>query len=149
MIRDARGQNKSLREAAGRPKDTSHRLKSASNYSAKISSDTSRGKGFESASVPEGNKQRPPGLPRGSSAGLIKEKSAYLQPSGSGYDRKSIQKARYSKPTARYSETSVSRSVPLLNNKNNSIMNNYTSETQKDSSSDRLNKIIKTNMMFR
>ncbi len=146
MIGSIVQQNKSLSDAGKTPKDTSPRVDAAKKVSAKVSSEKviakavgdSRGQVSRST----GNKIK------GSFQGLNTSPGTVLQFKNTGYDSKVNQLKRYNK-----SFQSTSRGNFDLNsftsNKNYSIMNNYSSVSMENSSSDRLNKIVKKNMMFK
>ena len=104
MISGANQQNKSLRDAAAQPKDTSHRLRNATSYSAKVSSSSSRQKADSNASTVNMDKKAAKKI-QGSYEGLMHSSSTVLQPNGVGYDNKNLQKARYGKKFA-YHESS-------------------------------------------
>jgi hypothetical protein len=67
---------------------------------------------------------------------------------GTGYDNKTQQKARYSKDVSNRVNANFIQNSFNLETKS-SIINNYSSSTMKDSSSDRLKTIIRNNMMFK
>lgn len=148
MISGANQQNKSLRNAAAQPKDTSHRLQKATSYSAKVSSTSRRERADSNASTVKMDKKAAKRI-QGSYEGLMHSSSTVLQPNGVGYDKKSLQTARYNKKFAYHQSSSMNNPSSLLNNKTYSIIDNYSSVTMKDSSSDRLNSIVQTNMMFK
>lgn len=147
MVMDAKRQNKDLRAAAAQPKDTTRRLDTSTKYSAKISSNTRDSSTRSGESNINMNKTASKKI-QGSLEGLKSSASTYLQPNGRGYDNKVLQ-------VARYKDRSLSSPAPRMNsgllqlNKNYSIMDNYSSQTMKDSSSDRLNSIVDLNMMFK
>jgi hypothetical protein len=71
-----------------------------------------------------------------------------LQQNKVGYDNPSLQKARYNKDFASLNKANFS--FKLNNNSTSySIMNNLSSTTAKDSSSYRLNAVVRANMMFK
>lgn len=148
MIDGAGRQNKTLRDAASRPKDTSHRLDKATRYSAKVSASKSTSTSEERTTSMTANPEASQKI-KGSFAGFINTTSAYLQPNGVGYDNKKHQAARYRDKSV-YHPGRLADGISSLNkNDNYSIMNNYSSQTMKDSSSHRLNNIVETNMMFK
>lgn len=137
-------QNKQLRAAAKIPKDTSGIKEESGKLSAKISSDTRKQKVVES----KGQVTRSSGKQvKGSFEGYSYARSAVLQFNGVGYDSKRHQSARYGK-TFNYASNSKTSGNAFTNNQKYSIMNNYSSVTTESSSSDRLSKIVKSNMSF-
>lgn len=147
MLTGANQQNKSLRDAAAQPKDTSHRLRNATSYSAKVSASSRSQKADSNASTVNMDKTASRRI-QGSYEGLMHSSSTVLQANGVGYDNKNLQKARYDKKFAYHSAGNANNNF-LLRNKNYSIMDNYSSSTMKDSSSSRLSSIVETNMMFK
>lgn len=148
MILGVKDQNKSLSAAAKQPKDTSHRSLTANKYAAKIASSKSPSQNvvFESRQKIQASGQSD--KLRGSFEGLNNSSPAHIVMNGSGYDSKKMQTARYNKNT----NNEVKGNFELNNFKldtKSSIINNYSSSTMKDSSSDRLSKIIRNNMMFK
>lgn len=146
MIGNIADQNKQLSDAGKKPIDTSYRTDAAIGYSGKIAYSAeqgrSEGKVANQETVKVGAKKI-----QGSYAGLIDGKSAYLQPNDRGYDSKALQGARGGERALSTVKPSLNIGG-LINSKNNSIINNYAGVTSKDSSSNRLNAIVKNNMMF-
>lgn len=148
MILSVKDQNKSLAAAAKQPKDTSSRSHTANKYAAKIASSKSPQQNVVSDSR---NKIETAGQSdpiKGSFEGLDNSSSAHILMSGSGYDSKKNQTARYSKNINNTVKSNFTSNNFKLETKP-SIINNYSFFTMKDSSSDRLNKIIKNNNMFK
>lgn len=148
MISSISGQNKMLRDAGSKPKDTSYRKVEADRYSARVSSDQRRQKSETRVSNVNMDKT-PAKVIKGSYEGLMYSKTAVLQQNGAGYDRKSLQSARYNKKMTKTSELGVAIASALPNNKGYGIINNYSSKSALGSSSDRLNSIVQNNMMFK
>lgn len=147
MIGNIKDQNKALSDAGKKPVDTSYRTDDAIKYSATVATSNRQGKS-ENREANFQIKTDGAKKVRGSFEGLVGNRSAYLQPNGVGYDNKALQKARYSQSV--HSSTKPNIDVgSLINSKNYSIMNNYSLVSSKDSSSDRLNNIVKNNMMFK
>lgn len=138
-------QNKSLSDAAGTPKDTSPRRQKAEKESSEViynqRSKTQDVENLKSNVLNASTKRSRPSF-----EGLSYAPSAHIQMNNSGYASPQMQKARYK-------EKDIPRNDYDLNNftssKRSDIINNYTSITQKDSSSDRLNNIIRNNMGFK
>lgn len=147
MILGVKDQNKSLSAAAKQPKDTSHRSITANKYAAKIASSKSPAQNVVSESRQKIEKSAPSDKIRISKEGLDDAPVAHIQMSGSGYDGKRHQKARYNKNLQTKKENFSFNNFKLETKP--SIINNYTSVTMKNSSSDRLNAIVKNNMMFK
>jgi hypothetical protein len=141
-------QNKALSDAGKTPRDTSHRDRAAQSYSAKVTS--TRPASVQAESQADGQMQiRSSGNTiKGSYEGLNHSSPTVLQFNDTGYDDKSNQGARFNKNFASHASGSVSAST-FTNSKNSGIMDNYSSVTTKDSSSDRLSGIVNNNMMFR
>lgn len=147
MIGSIKDQNKKLSDAGKKPIDTSYRTDDALKFSAKIATSNRSEKSENRQTNFEINTSGAKKI-KGSFEGLIGNRSAYLQPNGVGYDDKALQKARYAKRVISSVKPSIDAGK-LINSKNYSIMNNYSLISSKDSSSDRLNNIVKTNMMFK
>lgn len=144
MVSGVVNQNKQLSDAASKPRDTSHRGKLASNYSAKIASSTLSQKKntFNSKQHVTTSGGKPV---RGSYEGLSHAPSTLIQMNGSGY-------AAISQHGKRYSEANNPTSLnftknAFTSNKSYSIMNNYSSNSVEKSSSDRMSQIVKANMI--
>lgn len=148
MISSISGQNKMLRDAGSKPKDTSYRKAEANRYSARVSSDQRRQKSETRASNINMDKT-PAKVIKGSYEGLMYSKTAVLQPNGSGYDKKSLQSGRYNKKFAQSSDLGIAMANALPKNKGYSIIDNYSSKSAANSSSDRLSSIVQNNMMFK
>lgn len=138
-------QNKKLSNAAGSPKDTSARNENAEKFSEKVA------QGSEKIPLDKENpgdpvKKLPPNSLRGSFEGLDLGSKTLINASGAGYDNKNFQVARYNKSMITHENNFVSDSLNL--NKKYSIMDNYSSNSIRGTSSDRLSKIVKNNMMF-
>lgn len=148
MILGVKDQNKSLSAAGKQPKDTSHRTLTANKYAAKISSSKSPARNVVSDSRQKIQKTGKSDKLKGSFEGMDTSSSTYIQMNGTGYDSKSQQKARYSKDLSNRVSSDFMQNSFKLETKS-SIINNYSSSTMKDSSSDRLGAIIRNNMMFK
>jgi hypothetical protein len=147
MIFGAGDQNKRLSDAASRPRDTSHRKENADNYSAKISSSKSsptKAVGESKNNIRQSNSDKL----KGSYEGLQHSSSTVLQMNGRGYDNKSLQKARYNKNQISHNNHRFNFNMPPIDKKY-SIMDNYTSSSATGSSSNKINNIVKNNMMFK
>ena len=148
MILGVKDQNKSLSTAGKQPKDTSHRSITANKYAAKIASSKSPGKNVVSESRQKIQTSGKSDKVKGSFEGLDNSRSAYIQMNNSGYASKAVQQARYSKDLTNKVNSNFNLNSFKLETKS-SIINNYSSSTMKDSSSDRLSAIVKNNMMFK
>lgn len=147
MLNGIGNQNKTLRNAASSPKDTSPRLAKSNEYSAKISGSKTNVNKDDKQSVVNFDKSNSKKM-QGSFEGLMHSSSTVLQQNNVGYDNPALQKARYNKDFASINKTNFS--FKLNNTSNNySIMNNLSSSTAKDSSSHRLNAVVRANMMFK
>lgn len=147
MIGSIKDQNDTLSSAGKTPIDTSYRTNDALKYSAKISSST-RGQNTESKQANYQVKTEGAKKIKGSFEGFVSNKSAYLQPNDVGYANRRNQTARYSQRVSAVNNSKFNN-IGLINSKNYSIMSNYSSISLKDSSSDRLNSIVKLNMSFK
>lgn len=148
MILGVKDQNKALSAAGKQPKDTSHRTLTANKYAAKISSSKSPARNVVSDSRQKIQATGKSDKLKGSFEGMDNSSSTYIQMNGTGYDNKSQQKARYSKDVSNRVNANFIENSFNLETKS-SIINNYSSSTMKDSSSDRLKTIIRNNMMFK
>jgi hypothetical protein len=84
---------------------------------------------------------------KGSYEGLDRSSSGHIIMNGSGYDNKSLQQARKSRPQA--SHDSVNFGQESFTNRNSlDIINNMSGMTQVNSSSDKINQINKRNRLF-
>lgn len=139
-------QNKNLGSAAGKSRDTSSRRERGNAYSAKIasSSNNSRSAMKESRARIKSGSNDPV---RGSYEGLQHSSGTVINPNGVGYDNKSIQQARYNKDYISHNDARFYKEDFSLKS-NYSIMNNYSSARVPGTSSERLSKIVKNNMMF-
>jgi len=147
MILSVKDQNKTLASAAKQPKDTSHRSITANKYAAKIASSKSPTKNVVSESRQKIQASGQSDKVRGSFEGLENSSPAHILMDESGYSGKRHQKARYSKNfntklSGNFNFNSFTKET------RSSIIDNYSSSTMKDSSSERLSKIIKNNMTF-
>lgn len=147
MIGNIKDQNTSLSEAGKSPRDTSYRTDKSLSDSAEVSS----------SSRVEKSENRQPNFKiksdgakkiKGSFEGYISNRSTHLQQNGVGYDNDKLKKARYSQPIHTATKPNIDVSS-LISSRKYSIMNNYALLSSKESSSDRLNSIVKTNMMFK
>jgi len=147
MILSVKDQNKSLANAAKQSKDTSHRSLTANKYAAKVASSKSPSRNVVSESRQKIQAAGQSDKVRGSFEGLENASPAYILMNDTGYAAKKHQRARYSKNI----KTKIGGSFDFnsfTNETKSSIIDNYSSSTMRDSSSDRLSKIIKNNMMF-
>lgn len=139
-------QNKKLSSAASSPRDTSKRKVNADSYSAKIASSKSESKNKINDSSEKVSQVKSEPI-RGSYEGLDLSKDAVLNGNNRGYDNAALK-------TARYSDKDPTRNIDMFSSQNfnnsgkYSIMDNYSSISRRGSSSDRLGKIVKSNMMF-
>lgn len=147
MILGVKDQNKTLSAAAKQPKDTSHRTITANKYAAKIVSSRSPAQNVVSESRQKMQATNTSDKVRISKEGLDDMPTAHIQMSGSGYDGQRHQKARYNKNLQTKSPDFSFNNFKLETK--SSIINNYSSVTMKDSSSDRLKTIVRNNMMFK
>jgi len=147
MIFGAKQQNESLRKAGGTPKDTSYRKENAQKYSAKILSDKNN-KPQETGGPKLSSKSGGSDKIKGSYEGLMHSSSTVINTNGRGYDAKSAQTARYNKDFISHNNHNF-RFDNSMSDKNYSIMNNNSFSSKKDSSSFKLNNIVKNNMMFK
>ena len=146
MIGSIVQQNKSLSDAGKTPKDTSPRLDAAKKASAKVSSEKVTAK--EAVGDSRGQVSRSTNNKmKGSFQGLNTSPGTVLQFKNTGYDSKINQLKRYNKSFQSTSNGNFG-SNSFTSNKSYSIMNNYSSVSAENSSSDRLSKIVKNNMMF-
>lgn len=146
MIGSVKDQNKELQAAGKKPVDTSHRTVKANTFSAKVASSGAKNEAQDNTKLEEIKKAKTRQI-KGSYEGLMHSSSAVLQFSGAGYDNKNIQSARYGKNISPFSSKKIGN--PFNSDKNYSIMNNYSRTSIKNSSSFRLNNIIKDNMGFK
>lgn len=147
MILSVKDQNKNLSEAAKQPKDTSHRSITAHKYAAQVSSSKGPSRNTVQESREKVNSARSSEPVRGSFEGLENSSSAHIIMNESGYSGKRHQIARQTskmqnKMGGNFNFNSFTKETRA------SIIDNYSSSTMKDSSSDRLSKIVKNNMMF-
>ena len=154
MILGADNQNKNLRAAANIKTSSTAKTKTANKYSAAISSSKSvqnPSTGKAQSTVEHESRQNindgSPDPIRGSMEGLSNGKSTYIQPNGRGYDNKNLQFARYADKNKNL-PTVKGATFLFTNNKNNSIMDNYTRSFNSNSSSDRMNKALNLNRYF-
>lgn len=147
MILSVKDQNKSLANAAKQPKDTSHRSITANKYAAKVASSKNPSKNVVSESRQKIQAAGQSDKVRGSFEGLENASSAHILMDNTGYGSKKHQTARYSKNIKTKIGTNFNFNSFTKETKS-SIIDNYSSSTMRDSSSDRLSKIIKNNMMF-
>jgi len=139
-------QNRKLAKGADSPKDTSARKKNSDDQAARVaaSKEVSKQVSDESSST---IKSFSSSKLRGSFEGLDASSRTLLSPSNTGYDNKNIQTARYKdklplKPDENLLESNFNNKARY------SIMDNYSSFGVKNTSMDRLGKIVKGNMMF-
>jgi hypothetical protein len=147
MLYGAGNQNKELSEAGSQPKDTSHRTDAALGFSAEVTKASKSTQDLpEDSNVKFSPSKNKP--VKGSWEGYSDAKSAVIQPNNYGYTNKNIQNARY-KSKNEINER-INDSVPVIGNSKgfSDIMTNYSNFTMKDSSSEKINQIIKNNNMF-
>jgi len=139
-------QNKSLGSSAGSPRDTSKRKARGDSYSAKIASSSNNSRDTMKQSQSRIRKGDNDPI-KGSYEGLQHSSGTLINVNGSGYDNKSIQQARYNKDHISHNDARLYKEDFKLN-RNYSIIDNYSSLKVSGTSSDRLSKIVKNNMMF-
>lgn len=138
--------NSKLSAASTATKDTSPRKARADKYSARVI--TSGGRAKPISSNQEASPRRTSRTIRGSLAGLNNPNSNHLQMNGSGYENKKLHDKRYNKNFYDNSKfADVNRN--FKSNPRYSIMDNYSSMTRENSSSDLINSRVKANMSFR
>jgi hypothetical protein len=147
MILNVKDQNKALSAAAKQPKDTSHRSLTANKYAARIASSKGPTQNVVSESRQKIQASGKSDKVKYSKEGLDDAPVAHIQMNGSGYSGKRHQQARYNKDLQTKKQNFTVDS--FKKETKSSIMNNYTSVTMKDSSSDRLRTIVRNNMMFK
>ena len=147
MILNVKVQNKALSAAAKQPKDTYHRSLTANKYAAKIASSKSPTQNVVSESRQKIQASGKSDKVKYSKEGLDDAPTTRLQMNGSGYSGKRHQQARYNKDLQTKKQNFTLDS--FKRETKSSIMNNYTSVTMKDSSSDRLRTVVRNNMMFK
>lgn len=148
MILGADKQNKNLREAAAKTKDTSHRTETSNKYAARIASSKDNKRTFDAANAKGAVHQSKKNLKtsdtlKWSKEGLANDKSAYVQMNGSGYANKKMQLARYSKSFETHKSPFMQSN--FTNIKQSDIVDNYSGITQEGSSSSRINAMQKLN----
>lgn len=146
MIGSVKDQNKQLQSAGKKPVDTTPRRIKADSFSAKVASAGPKNEAQDHVKTEDLNRSNKKQI-KASYEGLMYSPSAVLQFNGVGYDRKSNQSARYLKDTSKFSGKTLEN--PFNSGKNYSILNNYSGMTKKNSSSFRMNNIVKTNMSFK
>jgi len=148
MILNVKDQNKALSAAAKQPKDTSHhRSLTASKYAAKVVSSKTPSQNVVGESRQKIQASGKSDKVKYSKEGLDDAPTTRLEMNGSGYSGKRHQQARYNKDLQTKKQNFTLDS--FKRETKSSIMNNYTSITMKDSSSDRLRTIVRNNMMFK
>lgn len=147
MILNVKDQNKALSAAAKQPKDTSHRSLTANKYAAKIASSKSPTQNVVGESRQKIQASGKSDKIKYSKEGLDDAPTTRLQMNGSGYSGKRHQQARYNKDPQTKKQNFTLDS--FKKETKSSIIDNYTSITMKDSSSDRLRTIVRNNMMFK
>lgn len=150
MIFGADKQNKNLKEAAAKTKDTSPRTKTSNAYAAKIASSKGNKSATNAAYAKDTVYESKSRLNtsdtiKGSKEGLMDGKSAYIQMNNSGYMNQRLQQARYVKNFE--SHASPFMKTNFTNIQSNGIINNYSGVAQENSASDRINAISKLNMI--
>lgn len=151
MIFGADKQNKNLKEAAAKTKDTSSRTRTSNAYAARIASSKNNKSGTNAANAKETvysskNKLNTSDPIKWSKEGLMDGKSAYIQMNNSGYMNKKLQEARYIKNFESHKNPFTQRN--FTNIQQTGIINNYSGLTEDDSSSSRINAISKLNMIW-
>jgi hypothetical protein len=152
MIFGADVQNKNLKDAGSRPKDTSHRTLTSNKYAARVSSSKNSSVGADTSGAPSTSHESRARINRsdnikGSWEGLDKSSSAYINMNGSGYDNKSIQTARNFKPQS--SHNSVNFSKESFTKRNSlDIINNMSRSSSSKSSSQKVDMINKRNNLL-
>lgn len=148
MIFGAKNQVQNLKSAAKRPKDTSARIVSAKNNSAKVVSDSKPSGNYDVNSIetikPSGSDKI-----KGSYEGLQHSSSAYIQMSNTGYDARGSQIARYNKDFISHNNHNFNFKMDYSMNKGYNITNNNARLSAKDSSSTIMKNIVDNNMMFK
>jgi len=148
MILGADKQNKNLKEAAAKTKDTSPRVASSNKISARIASDKGNKSALDAASSRGTVHQSKQNLKTSdtlkfSKEGLMDGKSANIQMNGSGYMNKRLQLARYSKNFESHQSPFMQRN--FTNIKQSGIVDNYSGVTQEGTSSNRMSAMQKLN----
>lgn len=148
MILGADKQNKNLREAAAKTKDTSPRIKSSNNYAAKIASGKGDKRSANAADAKDTAHESKKNLKtsdtvKWSKEGLMNEKSTLIQMNNSGYANKKNQLARYSKSFETHKSPFMQRD--FTNTQQSGIVDNYSGFTQESSSSSRIKAMQKLN----
>lgn len=138
-------QNKNLSDAASRPKDTSPRLQKAQNDSSQVTQNHTNKKEAEQT-LEKGISGTSSMRARPSFEGLSYAPAAFIQMNGTGYANQDAQKARYAKREP-YNSTFINRG--FTSSRTSSIINNYSNITQPNSSSERINNIVRNNMAFK
>ena len=139
-------QNRKLAGAAGSPRDTSARKKNSDDQAARVtaSKEVSKQVSDESSST---IKSLSSSKLRGSFEGLDASSGTLISPANTGYDNKSIQTARYKDGLQLKPDEGILEGG-FNNRAKYSIMDNYSSFGVKDTSMDRLGRVVKNNMMF-
>jgi len=152
MIFGADVQNKNLKDAGSKPKDTSHRTVTSNKYAARVSSSKNTSVGADSSGAPSTSHESRAKIAKsdnlkGSWEGLDKSSSAYISMNGSGYDNKSLQTARTNRPQAGHNSVNFSQQSFTKRNSLD-IINNMSRSSLSNSSSDRVNTINKRNNLL-
>lgn len=139
-------QNRKLARAGSKPRDTSSRKENSDDQAARVATSKKVSQQVSDESSSQVRNLSSSKL-RGSFEGLDVSAGTLLNPANTGYDNKKIQTARYKgkqelKPLEGFPETGFNNKARY------SIMDNYSSFGVKDTSMDRLGKIVKNNMMF-
>lgn len=148
MIFGAKNQVQNLKSAAKRPKDTSARIVSAKNNSAKVVSDT---KPAGDSAVSSIQTVKPSGSDKikGSYEGLQHSSSAHIQMNNTGYDAPGNQTARYNKDYISHNNHNFNFKMDSDSNKSYNVINNNARLSSKESSDTIVGNIVKNNMMFK
>lgn len=152
MLLNIGNQNKTLSDAASRPKDTSHRTKTSNEYAARIASkkNTSSGtddSGISSVAHEKRSQIRSSDQIKGSYEGLDKSSRADIVMNNSGYLNKDFQTARNNKKYAEH--TSLKTSDQQFTKSNFlDIMNNISGISRNGSSSSLVQEMNRKNNLL-
>lgn len=150
MIFGANKQNKNLKEAASKTKDTSPRVAASNKYAAQIASskgnkNTQDAIGAKNVSLNSKKNLNKSQKHRGSREGLMDGNTTRLEMNNTGYSNRKFQQARYTESFASHGSPFVKSNFTNFNS--NGRMDNYSGITQKDSSSSRIQAMSKINKM--
>lgn len=152
MIFGADVQNKNLKDAASKPRDTSNRTLTSNKYAARVASSKNVSSGSDTSNAASTASEARSRINKsdqikGSWEGLDKSSSAHINMSGSGYDNKSLQTARNTKIQASHNSVNFSKNS-FTNSGSLDIINNISRSSTAGSSSEKIQKIDKRNKMF-